>query len=163
MVRITARHFTRVSHSRMSNSDNLAGFGASGDMQMWQKVFVAVLAIALCIGCALFWIFARHASVRIDELTAQVERLSGDLDDARGELEALATLAARLDYVTAEFSNNKSRITDEYVQRVEKIAADDSACAWLDEPLPVSVRDTIEHSAGPGADDPPAAGASDAL
>lgn len=130
---------------------------------MWQKIFVAVIALAICIGCALVWMHAWHASARIDALNAQVERLSGDLNAARGELETLATLAARLDQVTSEFSKNKARITDEYVQRVEKIAADDSACAWLDEPLPDSVRDTIEHRAGPGADDPPAAGAFDAL
>lgn len=130
---------------------------------MWQNVFAAVIALAICIGCALVWMHARHASARIDVLTAQVERLSGDLDAARCELETLATLASRLDHITEEFAKNKARITDEYVQRVEKIAADNSSCAWLDEPLPDSVRDTIEHSAGPGADDPPAAGAFDAL
>jgi chromosome segregation ATPase len=87
-----------------------------------------------------------------------IKIMSGRLDDANEKISAANEEIERLSGVIKEYSEHKKRQDealnihvasvaesgDQIVEKVYKIESDDSACDWLDNPLPLCVQEQFK-------------------
>lgn len=98
-----------------------------------------------------------------------IKIMSGRLDDAKEKISTANAEIERLNGVIKDYSEHQKRqdaalnvhvasVTesgDQIIEKVYKIETDDSACDWLDDPLPLCVQEQFKcrNSVNPGRDE----------
>jgi len=112
-------------------------------------------------------IFVSTAIIILCSLATKI--MSGRLDDANEKILTANAEIVRLNGIIKEYSEHQKRQDaalnihvasvaesgDQIVEKVYKIESDDSACDWLDNPLPLCVQEQFKcrNSINPGRDE----------
>lgn len=106
----------------------------------WNIKQIAIIALLLAI--LVFWVWAKNKSQveKIDEQSARIEALQGDLNNSQSQIELLKKTQSRRDESTEILINRMDQEGVEYAEKIKEIDRDDDACHWLDQPLPDVVR-----------------------
>lgn len=102
-----------------------------------QAIFASLVIVILILGLVLN---GKIQSAKIDKQNAQIEALQADLNEAHAEIELLKRIETRQNEANETLINRMDQEAVEYVQKIQELDHDESACNWLDEPLPDVVR-----------------------
>lgn len=107
---------------------------------MWQKI-TAIIAILGALGALA--IYARILSGRLEGVTAQLAQAKIEIQEARGQIDALRDLSRRSDKAHEVLIRRVESGVKSYADKMQTLDNDD-ACDWLDQRLPDVLRKAYE-------------------
>ena len=126
------KFFSVVSFPTKWHAFSLCGY-------MWQKI-TTIIAILGALGALA--IYARILSGKLEGVTAQLAQAKIEIQEARGQIEALRDLSRRSDKAHEVLIRRVESGVKSYAEKMQSL--DDNACDWLDQRLPDVLRKAYE-------------------
>lgn len=104
---------------------------------MGEKIaLLALLILSLVLGL----LVTRHQSIKLDAMAERLENAQKETAAARAEIERLKQIQARQGEAEKVYFERADDGAKDYAERIKGISNDNSACDWLDQSLPDSLR-----------------------
>lgn len=104
---------------------------------MGEKIaLLALLILSLVLGL----LVTRHQSAKLDAMAERLENAQKETAAARAEIERLKQIQARQGDAEKVYFERANDGAKNYAEKIKGITDDGSACNWLDQSLPDSLR-----------------------
>ena len=100
---------------------------------------IALLAL-LILSLVLGLLVTRYQSAKLDAMAERLENAKKETASARAEIERLKQIQARQSEAEKVYFERADDGAKNYAEKIKDITNDDSACNWLDQSLPDSLR-----------------------